>query len=69
MLAGIHAGRSSRAISEFNRLLASFVHKRKRKLEVSESPEDVNTKRGKPGLRSDNVRTPDFVAKGQQMVE
>ena len=41
----------------------------KRKLEVSGRPEDVDTKCGKPAHRSDNVRTPEVVARVQQMVD
>lgn len=41
----------------------------KRKLEISENPEDVDTECGKPAARSDNARTPKFVPKVQQMAE
>ena len=55
-------GRSPQAIAEFNELSLSFVYKMKRKLEVSEHPEDIGTTRGKPTPRSD-VRTLEFVAR------
>lgn len=69
VLAGLHAGRSPKAIAEFNKLSLSFVYKMKSRLEASEHPEDINTKRSKPAPRSDNVRTPEFVARVQQKVD
>lgn len=69
VLAGLHAGRSPKAIAEFNKLSLSFVYKMKSRLEAAEHPEDINTKRSKPAPRSDNVRTPEFVARVQQKVD
>ena len=47
----------SKAIAECNKHSLSFVYKTKRTSEVSERPEDVDNKRGKPALRSYNVRS------------
>ena len=78
VLGDISSGRSLRATTEFNKLLLSFVCKLKRKLEVSEPPskfkpqrtfKDIGITRGKPVPHSDNVRTPEFVARVQQMVD
>ena len=63
VLAGLRAGRASKAIAECNKISLSFVYKMQRTSEVSERPENVDNKSGKPALRFYNVRTLEFVAR------
>lgn len=69
VLSALSAGRTPKEIAEFHKFSLSFVYKIKSKVDNSEHPKDISTKRKKHDRRSDTIRTPEFIAKVQEMVD
>lgn len=69
VLSALHAGRTPKEIAEFHKFSLSFVYKIKSKVDNAEGCSYISPKRKKHDPRSDTIRTSEFVARVQEMVD
>ena len=69
VLSALHAGRTPKEIADFHKFALSFVYKIKGMVDNAEDTDDISPKRKKHDRRSDAIRTPQFVARVQEMVD
>ena len=69
VLSALSAGRTPKEIAEFHKVALSFVYKIKGRVDDANDPGDISAKRKKYDRHSDSIRTPEFVARVQEMVD